>query len=211
MNTEDASPGSSGSQLESRTPLPASRKETRLGNSALAAELSELLSVVEPSSLVNVILQRGFAHRATDIHLDPAEEGTRIRFRIDGALQDIVQAPAAKALHILSRIKVLAGMDITDRRLPQDGHISAAQLAGLPRDVRVGSSPTIYGERLVLRLMPDATEFVAPESLGFTAEQMNDVHSLLNRRSFKCKRKLLVMLTITGFPETKADFKPMVK
>ena len=63
MNTEDASPGSSGSQLESRTPLPASRKETRLGNSALAAELSELLSVVEPSSLVNVILQRGFAHR----------------------------------------------------------------------------------------------------------------------------------------------------
>ena len=70
-------------------------------------------------------------------------------------------------------------MDITDRRLPQDGHISAAQLAGLPRDVRVGSSPTIHGERLVLRLMPDATEFVAPESLGFTAEQINDVHSLL--------------------------------
>jgi type II secretory ATPase GspE/PulE/Tfp pilus assembly ATPase PilB-like protein len=145
----------------------------------LAAELSELLSVVEPSSLVNVILQRGFAHRATDIHLDPAEEGTRIRFRIDGALQDIVQVPAAKALHILSRIKVLGGMDITDRRLPQDGHIAAAQLTGLPRDVRVGSSPTIHGERLVLRLMPDATEFVAPESLGFTTEQMQDVNSLL--------------------------------
>ena len=155
------------------------RKETRLGNSALAAELSELLSVVEPSSLVNVILQRGFAHRATDIHLDPAEEGTRIRFRIDGALQDIVLVPAAKALHILSRIKVLGGMDITDRRLPQDGHIAAAQLTGLPRDVRVGSSPTIHGERLVLRLMPDATEFVAPESLGFTTEQMLDVNSLL--------------------------------
>jgi type II secretory ATPase GspE/PulE/Tfp pilus assembly ATPase PilB-like protein len=179
MNTEDASPGLSGSQLESRTPVPASRKEIRPGNSALSAELSELLSVVEPSSLVNVILQRGFAHRATDIHLDPAEAGTRVRFRIDGALQDIVQVPAAKALHILSRIKVLAGMDITDRRLPQDGHISAAQLAGLPRDVRVGSSPTIHGERLVLRLMPDATEFVAPESLGFTAKQINDVHSLL--------------------------------
>ncbi len=145
----------------------------------MAAELSELLSVVEPSSLVNVILQRGFAHRATDIHLDPAEEGTRIRFRIDGALQDIVQVPAAKALHILSRIKVLGGMDITDRRLPQDGHIAAAQLTGLPRDVRVGSSPTIHGERLVLRLMPDATEFVAPESLGFTTEQMQDVNSLL--------------------------------
>ena len=179
MNNEDVPSGSSGSQLESRTPVPAARKENRLGNSALAAELSELLSVVEPSSLVNVILQRGFAHRATDIHLDPAEEGTRIRFRIDGALQDIVLVPAAKALHILSRIKVLGGMDITDRRLPQDGHIAAAQLTGLPRDVRVGSSPTIHGERLVLRLMPDATEFVAPESLGFTSAQMQDVNSLL--------------------------------
>ena len=178
MNNENTSSGSSGSQQESRTPVPL-RKENRLGNSALAAELSELLSVVEPSSLVNVILQRGFAHRATDIHLDPAEEGTRIRFRIDGALQDIVLVPAAKALHILSRIKVLGGMDITDRRLPQDGHIAAAQLTGLPRDVRVGSSPTIHGERLVLRLMPDATEFVAPESLGFTTEQMQDVNSLL--------------------------------
>jgi type II secretory ATPase GspE/PulE/Tfp pilus assembly ATPase PilB-like protein len=179
MNNEQIPSGSSGSQLESRTPVPALRKENRLGNSALAAELSELLSVVEPSSLVNVILQRGFAHRATDIHLDPAEEGTRIRFRIDGALQDIVLVPAAKALHILSRIKVLGGMDITDRRLPQDGHIAAAQLTGLLRDVRVGSSPTIYGERLVLRLMPDANEFVAPESLGFTTEQMQDLNSLL--------------------------------
>lgn len=179
MNNEDVPSGSSSSQLESRTPVPAVRKDTRLGNSALAAELSELLSVVEPSSLVNVILQRGFAHRATDIHLDPAEEGTRIRFRIDGALQDIVQVPAAKALHILSRIKVLGGMDITDRRLPQDGHIAAAQLTGLPRDVRVGSSPTIHGERLVLRLMPDATEFVAPETLGFTTTQMQDLNSLL--------------------------------
>lgn len=179
MNIENLSSGTSGSQLESRTPAPALRREIRLGNSALAAELTELLGVVEPSSLVNVILQRGFSHRATDIHLDPAEDGTRIRFRIDGALQDIVQVPVAKALHILSRIKVLAGMDITDRRLPQDGHIAAAQVTGLPRDVRVGSSPTIHGERLVLRLMPDATEFVAPESLGFTTAQMQDVNSLL--------------------------------
>lgn len=179
MNTENASSGSSGSQQESRTSVALIRREIRLGNSALTAELTELLGVVEPSSLVNVILQRGFAHRATDIHLDPAEDGTRIRFRIDGALQDIVQVPVAKAPHILSRIKVLAGMDITDRRLPQDGHIAAAQLTGLPRDVRVGSSPTIHGERLVLRLMPDSSEFVAPESLGFTAEQMQDVNSLL--------------------------------
>lgn len=177
MNNEDASPSS---QLESRTPVPASRRDTRLGNSALAAELYELLSVVEPSSLVNVILQRGFAHRATDIHLDPAEDGMRVRFRIDGALQDIVLVPTAKALHIQSRIKVLAGMDITDRRLPQDGHIDATQLAGLPRDVRVGSSPTIYGERLVLRLMPDSTEFVSPDTLGFTPAQMGDVNSLLS-------------------------------
>lgn len=179
MNSDASSHGSSGFQLESRSPIPASRKEMRSRNSALAAELSELLGVVEPSSLVNVIVQRGFSHRATDIHLDPTQDGTRIRFRIDGALQDIVLVPAVKSLHILSRIKVLAGMDITERRLPQDGHIAATHLTGIPRDVRVGSSPTIHGERLVLRLMPDATEFVAPETLGFTAEQLLDVQSLL--------------------------------
>lgn len=147
----------------------------RPNNSALSAELTELLTVVDAPSVVNVILQRGFSHNATDIHLDPTAGGTRVRFRIDGALQDIVSIPAARALLLMSRIKVIAGMDITDKRLPQDGHISAAQISGLPRDIRVGSSPTVHGERLVLRLMPDSSEFVSPDVLGFSAGQLSVV------------------------------------
>ncbi|HIF00451.1 MAG TPA: type II/IV secretion system protein, partial [Fuerstia sp.] len=91
----------------------------------MAAELHELLSVVEPASVANMVLQRAFAHGATDIHLDPTTLGTRIRFRVDGTLQDILPIPAEKAAVLLSRIRVMAGMDITDRRRPSDGAISA--------------------------------------------------------------------------------------
>ena len=74
---------------------------------------------------------------------------------MDGVLQDILPIPNDKAAILLSRIKVMAGMDISDKRLPQDGAISSEKHQGLPRDIRVGSSPTVNGERLVLRLMPD--------------------------------------------------------
>jgi type II secretory ATPase GspE/PulE/Tfp pilus assembly ATPase PilB-like protein len=150
------------------------------GTSALTAELTELMGIVEPAALVNVILQRGFAHRATDIHLDPSVTGIRVRFRIDGALQEIVGVPVSLVPLLVSRIKVLCGMDITEKRLPQDGQITAAQIPGLPRDIRVSSSPTILGERVVLRLMPDGTDFVTLESLGFDSDQLQVVNRLSN-------------------------------
>jgi type II secretory ATPase GspE/PulE/Tfp pilus assembly ATPase PilB-like protein len=155
-------------------------RHARPNNAALAAELSELLSVVEPASVANMILQRAFAHGATDIHLDPTTLGTRIRFRVDGTLQDILPIPAEKAAVLLSRIRVMASMDITDRRRPSDGAISADRHPGLPRDIRVGSTPTINGERLVLRLMPDAEQLNNLTSLGFYDDQLSSVRTLLD-------------------------------
>ena len=149
-----------------------------VNNKALAAELEELLSVVEPASVANMVLQRAFAHGATDIHLDPTTLGTRIRFRVDGVLQDILPIPAEKAAVLISRIRVMAGMDITDRRLPQDGAIPADRFPGLPRDVRVGSATTVNGERLVLRLMPDPEQLNSLPSLGFYDDQMSAVQYL---------------------------------
>jgi type II secretory ATPase GspE/PulE/Tfp pilus assembly ATPase PilB-like protein len=99
---------------------------------------------------------------------------------VDGVLRDILPVPAAKASHIVSRIKVMAGMNITERRLPQDGHISARMMDGVPRDIRVGSSPTINGERLVLRIMPDLKELTSLNSLGFFDDQMQVVSNLLS-------------------------------
>ncbi|GAB5444563.1 MAG: hypothetical protein Fues2KO_49120 [Fuerstiella sp.] len=148
-------------------------------NKALAAELEELLSVVEPASVANVVLQRGFVHGATDIHLDPTQLGTRIRFRVDGVLQDILPIPRDKAAVLVSRLKVMAGMNITERRLPQDGAIPADRFPGLPRDVRLGSSITVNGERLVLRLMPDPNQLNSLPSLGFEPQQLSTVRKLL--------------------------------
>ena len=155
-------------------------RHARPNNAALAAELNELLSVVEPASVANMVLQRAFAHGATDIHLDPTTLGTRIRFRVDGTLQDILPIPADKAAVLLSRIRVMASMDITDRRRPSDGAISADRFPGLPRDIRVGSTPTINGERLVLRLMPDAEQLNNLTSLGFYDDQLSAVRTLLD-------------------------------
>ncbi len=148
-------------------------------NMALVAELEELLSVVEPASVANVLLQRAFAHGATDIHLDPTNLGTRIRFRVDGVLQDILPIPADKAAMLVSRIRVMAGMDITERRLPRDGAIPADAFPGLPRDIRVGSSLTVKGERLVLRLMPDSEKLSSLSQLGFYDDQFAAVRRLL--------------------------------
>lgn len=148
-------------------------------NMALVAELEELLSVVEPASVANVLLQRAFAHGATDIHLDPTNLGIRIRFRVDGVLQDILPIPAEKAVMLISRIRVMAGMDITERRLPRDGAIPAEAFPGLPRDIRVGSSLTVKGERLVLRLMPDSSRLSSLAQLGFYDDQLAAAGRLL--------------------------------
>jgi type II secretory ATPase GspE/PulE/Tfp pilus assembly ATPase PilB-like protein len=163
----------------SKTILESSMEIPNVPATALSAELSELISAVDPVSFVNVLLQRGFSHRGTDLHLDPSAGGLRVRFRVDGALQDVVRVQGTYATHVISRIKVLCGMDITDKRLPQDGQIVASQVSGIPRDVRVSSLPTILGERLVLRLMPPSDQFVTPETLGLSAEQLLTVNRFL--------------------------------
>ena len=166
---------------------------SRIPNTALAAELTELLSVVDPYSVADVLLKRAFDHRATDVHLDPTPAGMRVRFRVDGRLQDIVPIPAAAGNNVLSRIKITAGMDITERRVPQDGHISAQQFDGISRDIRVSSLPTIYGERLTLRMMPDSEEFTRLEDLGFFDNQLAVVRSFL-----KCPYGLLLLVGPVG-------------
>ncbi len=158
-------------------PIRAAAMQSR--NMALVAELEELLSIVEPASVANILLQRAVDHGATDIHLDPTTVGTRIRFRVDGVLQDILPIRAEKAAILMSRIRVMAGMDITDRRLPRDGAIPSEKFPGLLRDIRVGSSLTVNGERLVLRLAPDPENLSSLASLGFYDDQFAAVKRLL--------------------------------
>ncbi|WP_166828226.1 GspE/PulE family protein [Thalassoroseus pseudoceratinae] len=137
---------------------------------ALRAELNQLQDVVGPGPLVDLLLERAFQLKATDIHLDPTSNGLRVRLRVDGLLHDIVKLPPSMTSHVISRVKLMANMNLTERRLAQDGRISGS-MADQPRDIRVGSGPTIHGERIVLRLMPQTDGFQELEDLGLEPEQ----------------------------------------
>jgi len=146
---------------------------------ALQEELTALVGVVGPASLVDLLLERAFQLNATDIHLDPTPIGLRVRLRVDGLLHNVLDLPTDVMSHITSRIKLMAGMDITERRLAQDGHISNSTLKQR-RDIRVGSGPTIYGERLVLRLMPDSGALNELKDLGLEEAQVDEIQRYIN-------------------------------
>lgn len=148
--------------------------EAEIRQRALQEELRELVDVVGPASLVDLLLERAFQLKATDVHLDPTESGLRVRLRVDGMLHDVLQLPTNLIGQVVSRLKLMAGMDITERRLAQDGHISKAVLKQ-HRDIRVGSGPTVCGERLVLRLMPDDQVLTGLDELGFEPDQLERI------------------------------------
>src|SRR5678815_4732731 len=119
-------------------------------------------------NLVNVIISTALRERASDIHLVPFEETLQLRYRIDGLLQE--KPPPPKQLHaaLVSRIKIMADMNIAERFMPQDGHIQIHH-RGARVDIRVGTMPTIYGESLVMRLLEKSTKLLTAQELGLDA------------------------------------------
>jgi len=141
----------------------------------LQEELYSLVSLVGAAPLVELLLERGYELGATDIHLDPQRDGLYLRMRLDGILHTIMKLDLQYMPQIISRIKLLANMDITERRSAQDGRISSQALRQ-NRDVRVGSGPTIYGERVVMRLMSDDSRYSNLSQLGMTPNQVEKVN-----------------------------------
>jgi type IV pilus assembly protein PilB len=115
---------------------------------------------------VNQLLRRAVDERASDLHLEPTKQGLRVRFRVDGILHDVTGAPPSLQAGILSRVKIMTGMDIADHRRPQDGRVSIVA-RGVSVDIRAASLPTIYGESLVLRLLQRDEELLDISRLGF--------------------------------------------
>lgn len=173
MSQESASSPESSAQNQQRRTLPPEARQK-----ALQQELAGLIDVVGVEPLVDMLLERAFQLGATDIHLDPRPDGLALRLRLDGLLHDILHLDSDYAPQLISRIKLVSGMNITERRLPQDGHISNSMLENV-RDVRVGSGPTIFGERLVLRLMPDSSRFTTLDELGMESEQIQAVNKAI--------------------------------
>jgi general secretion pathway protein E len=147
------------------------------------ATSDDLLDVVNRPPvirLVNDILFRALQLRASDIHVHPYESKLQIRYRVDGILYDVLSLNRNVLPLIISRIKVMAGMDIAERRLPQDGRCSV-RLGQREIDLRISTVPTSYGERSVLRLLDKSTGLFALNELGLWDDDSKKFDALLNR------------------------------
>src|SRR5438445_13647223 len=130
--------------------------------------------------LVNLLVENAITAEASDIHIEPFEDTLRIRYRIDGILDDQEARPRRLQAAVTSRIKIMAEMNIAERRLPQDGRIRVT-LHGQRVDIRVSTIPTVHGESIVMRLLDRSSVFLALEKLGFPADTLKRFESLIKR------------------------------
>ena len=141
-------------------------------------DLQEKAQTATLSELVSHILERACDCEATDIHFDPQESGLRVRFRIDGQLQDILFIEPAMATPVISRIKIISNLNIVERKHSQDGRITI-QHNNRPRDLRVATFPTIFGEKIVIRIHEVLTDVNGFTHLGMSAEQAETLDKLI--------------------------------
>jgi type IV pilus assembly protein PilB len=131
---------------------------------------SEALSDVSNAPvvrLVNSVIQHAIRSRASDIHIEPFDKHLRIRFRVDGELQEIMKSAKAAHAAIVTRIKIMGKMDIAEKRVPQDGRVEMS-LDGKDVDLRISILPTVYGEKIVIRLLGRSDLIMSKEQLGFS-------------------------------------------
>jgi type IV pilus assembly protein PilB len=131
-------------------------------------------------NLVNVMMNTAIRDRASDIHIEPDKKGTRIRYRIDGVLRDLMKPPPGIHGAITSRVKVIGKMDIAEKRLPQEGRVRIVA-EGREIDLRVSSMPTLLGEKLVMRILDKANLRVRLEDLGMRPAAMEMFQRMLRR------------------------------
>ena len=142
------------------------------------------ISVMESDApiikLVNRLMMQAFRERASDIHVEPYQAEVRIRFRVDGILHDVLSLPKRIQSAVISRIKVMANLNIAEKRLPQDGRIGI-KLGDHSVDLRVSTVPTANGERVVMRILDKSSVLYGLEELGFYPDDMGIVNKLLRQ------------------------------
>jgi len=129
--------------------------------------------------LVSLIILEAFRTRASDIHLEPLEKRFRVRYRIDGVLQEMESPPKYLQNNIISRLKLMASMDLSEHRVPQDGRIQIAAMMGRALDLRVSSVPTSYGESIVMRILDKSSVMLGIPELGFFADDQDTIEKIL--------------------------------
>ena len=131
---------------------------------------------------VNSLIERAFAERASDIHLEPQEGEMVVRMRIDGLLRRVLTVPAELQSTVISRLKIMGGMDIAERKVPQDGH-AMLRVKGSEIDLRISSMPTVYGEKIVLRLLDKSAQGMSKEAIGLEGRDLECYKALLKNTS----------------------------
>ena len=145
------------------------------------AELERASEDAPVVRLVNAILADAVRKRASDIHIEPYEKIFRVRFRIDGVLHEILQPPTSLKNAVASRIKVMASLDIAERRLPQDGRIKIRVGPGHDIDLRVSVLPTLFGEKIVLRILDKSSLELDMTRLGFEVQELKYFHEAIHK------------------------------
>jgi len=146
-------------------------------------DLDAVLEVAEDNKvikLLNLVLLQAIKDRASDIHFEPFEDEFKMRYRIDGVLYEMVPPPAYLGPAIVSRVKVMASLDIAERRLPQDGRVELV-VAGNPVDLRVAVLPTMHGESVVMRVLDRSNVELSLDRVGLREKDLEVVESLIHR------------------------------
>ena len=154
----------------------------------LAHELDEPQDLLDATDeapiirLVNSVLFQAVRQRASDIHFESFERGLVVRYRIDGVLYPVLTPPKHLQASIIARLKIMAGLNIAEKRLPQDGRF-AIRTSGKDVDLRVSVLPTSHGERIVLRLLEKENRLLNLSEMGFSKERLAVIHQLINWRT----------------------------
>jgi type IV pilus assembly protein PilB len=150
------------------------------GESVDLAELKELAESNPVKRLLNLVLLQAIKDKASDIHFEPFEEEFKMRYRIDGVLYEMIPPPRYIAMAISSRIKVMANLDIAERRLPQDGRIELV-VGGNPIDLRVAVLPTLFGESVVMRVLDRGNVQLDLDKLGLRSDDLVVLRQLIKK------------------------------
>ena len=142
--------------------------------------------------LVNSIIERAILERASDIHIEPKEKELQVRMRIDGLLRKILTIPKNLQNSVVSRLKIMSGMDIAERRIPQDGRFNVKNKRG-EFDLRVNSLPTVYGEKIVARLLDKRAGYLTPDSIGLMGDNLEKY-----QRAIHCNSGVILIAGPTG-------------
>jgi type IV pilus assembly protein PilB len=174
VSEEILSAGRGGGGFEGSGEMAASTSLRDAEGIEIAAEEAPIIT------LVNNVIHDSVNKRASDIHIEPLKEGSRVRCRIDGILHEIKNIPKDDYRSVVSRIKIMANMDIAERRLPQDGSFRL-EYKGKHVDVRVSSYPTMHGEKIVMRLLVREFIFLSLNELGFESQELTTFDILIKR------------------------------